>query len=73
MQPVRTAFITVDGVVSADSNYYRSLCRYVKLYVLPDKSSKLKTSVKRNTTDPIYNELVKVKIGKLLIFIHFYD
>lgn len=36
------------------------LCRYVKLYVLPDKNSKLKTAVKKNTTDPVYNEVFKV-------------
>uniref|UniRef100_A0A8C7Z9K5 Synaptotagmin-like protein 3 n=1 Tax=Oryzias sinensis TaxID=183150 RepID=A0A8C7Z9K5_9TELE len=41
---------------------------YVKLYVLPDKSSKLKTSVKRNTTDPIYNEVVKYDIERHLLF-----
>lgn len=41
---------------------------YVKLYVLPDKNSKLKTSVKKNTTDPVYNEVFKYKIERHLLF-----
>ncbi|XP_037541481.1 synaptotagmin-like protein 3 [Nematolebias whitei] len=41
---------------------------YVKLYVLPDKSSKMKTSLKRNTTDPVYNELLKHDIERHLLF-----
>ncbi|XP_030577570.1 synaptotagmin-like protein 3 [Archocentrus centrarchus] len=40
---------------------------YVKLYVLPDKSSKLKTSVKRNTTDPVYNEVLKYNIERHML------
>lgn len=37
---------------------------YVKCYLLPDKTrqSKRKTSVKRNTVDPIYNETLKVTV-----------
>lgn len=35
--------------------------RYVKFYVLPEKSGKMKTTVKKNTTDPVYNEVLKVK------------
>ncbi|XP_041832755.1 synaptotagmin-like protein 3 [Melanotaenia boesemani] len=41
---------------------------YVKLHMLPDKSCKLKTSVKRNTTDPVYNELFKYDIERHLLF-----
>ncbi|XP_008277722.1 synaptotagmin-like protein 3 isoform X2 [Stegastes partitus] len=41
---------------------------YVKLCVLPDKSVKLKTTVKRNTTDPVYNELLKYDIERHLLF-----
>ncbi|XP_071323648.1 synaptotagmin-like protein 3 isoform X2 [Trachinotus anak] len=41
---------------------------YVKLYVLPEKSGKMKTAVKRNTTDPIYNELLKYQIERHLLF-----
>ncbi|XP_029318426.1 synaptotagmin-like protein 3 isoform X1 [Cottoperca gobio] len=38
----------------------RKKCRpYVKLYVLPGNSSKMKTTVKKNTTDPVYNEVFK--------------
>ena len=38
---------------------------YVKCYLLPDKSrqSKRKTSTKRNTVNPIYNETLKVMIN----------
>lgn len=38
------------------------LCRYVKTYLLPDKSrqGKRKTTIKRNTINPLYNELLKV-------------
>ena len=36
--------------------------RYVKCYLLPDKSrqSKKKTSIRRNTVSPTYNETLKV-------------
>lgn len=39
-----------------------SLFRYVKTYLLPDKSrqGKRKTTIKRNTINPLYNELLKV-------------
>ena len=35
---------------------------YVKIYLLPDRSknSKRKTSVKKNTTDPVYEEKLRV-------------
>lgn len=37
--------------------------RYVKTYLLPDKSrqGKRKTTIKRNTVNPLYNELLKVR------------
>ncbi|KAM9355203.1 synaptotagmin-like protein 3 [Pholidichthys leucotaenia] len=41
---------------------------YVKLYVLPDKSIKMKTSAKKNTTDPVYNEVLKYDIERHLLF-----
>ncbi|XP_008395738.1 synaptotagmin-like protein 3 [Poecilia reticulata] len=41
---------------------------YVKLYVLPDKNSKMKTAVKKNTTDPVYNEVFKYNIERHLLF-----
>uniref|UniRef100_A0AAX7V749 C2 domain-containing protein n=1 Tax=Astatotilapia calliptera TaxID=8154 RepID=A0AAX7V749_ASTCA len=40
---------------------------YVKIYVLPDKSCKLKTSVKKNTTDPVYNEVLKYGIQRNML------
>nr|XP_046228592.1 synaptotagmin-like protein 3 [Scatophagus argus] len=41
---------------------------YVKLYVLPEKSEKMKTTVKKNTTDPVYNEVLKFDIERHLLF-----
>ena len=40
-------------------NYYYS---YIKTYLLPDKTqrSKRKTSIKKKTLDPLYNETLKV-------------
>lgn len=37
---------------------------YVKCYLLPEKSrqSKRKTSIKKNTINPLYNETLKVKV-----------
>ncbi|XP_028253126.1 synaptotagmin-like protein 3 [Parambassis ranga] len=40
----------------------------VKLHVLPDKSGKMKTSGKRNTTSPVYNEVLKYDIERHLLF-----
>ncbi|XP_055499817.1 synaptotagmin-like protein 4 [Leucoraja erinacea] len=39
---------------------------YVKSYLLPDKSrqSKRKTTIKRNTTSPIYNEILRYEISE---------
>ncbi|CAN9515142.1 unnamed protein product [Ophioblennius macclurei] len=45
----------------------RHICNpYVKCYLLPDKSrqSKRKTSVKRHTVDPVYNETLKYSISR---------
>lgn len=44
---------------------------YVKTYLLPDKArmGKRKTSVKRKTTNPIYNEVLKYKIEKMVLLI----
>lgn len=43
---------------------------YVKCYLLPDKSrqSKRKTSVKRHTVDPVYNETLKYSISRSQLF-----
>uniref|UniRef100_A0A7M4ERG7 Synaptotagmin-like protein 4 n=1 Tax=Crocodylus porosus TaxID=8502 RepID=A0A7M4ERG7_CROPO len=42
---------------------------YVKTYLLPDKSrqGKRKTTIKRNTVNPLYNELLKYEINKSLL------
>ncbi|KAM4696093.1 synaptotagmin-like protein 2 [Rhinophrynus dorsalis] len=44
---------------------------YVKTYLLPDKArmGKRKTSVKRRTTNPVYNELLVYKIDKMVLLI----
>lgn len=48
------------GLVSADINGYSD--PYVKTYLLPDKhkQTKQKTSIKKKTLDPVYNETLKV-------------
>uniref|UniRef100_A0A8D2L489 Synaptotagmin-like protein 4 n=1 Tax=Varanus komodoensis TaxID=61221 RepID=A0A8D2L489_VARKO len=42
---------------------------YVKTYLLPDKSrqGKRKTSIKRNTINPLYNEVLKYEISQPLL------
>uniref|UniRef100_A0A8C4WUD8 Synaptotagmin-like protein 4 n=1 Tax=Gopherus evgoodei TaxID=1825980 RepID=A0A8C4WUD8_9SAUR len=42
---------------------------YVKTYLLPDKSrqGKRKTTIKRNSVNPLYNELLKYEISKSLL------
>ncbi|KAG9478487.1 hypothetical protein GDO78_013499 [Eleutherodactylus coqui] len=44
---------------------------YVKTYLLPDKArmGKRKTSVKRKTTNPVYNEVLRYKIEKMVLLI----
>lgn len=51
------------GLAAADSNGLSD--PYIKTYLLPDKSkhSKKKTSIKRKTLDPVYNETLKVGIA----------
>lgn len=43
---------------------------YVKCYLLPDKSrqSKRKTSIKRNTVDPVYKETLKYSINRSQLY-----
>ncbi|XP_047430469.1 synaptotagmin-like protein 3 isoform X2 [Mugil cephalus] len=62
--------ITVGGCrnLSHGDSKRRKCNPYVKLYVLPDKSDKMKTSVKRNTTNPVYNEVLKYDIERHLLF-----
>ncbi|XP_077366328.1 synaptotagmin-like protein 3 isoform X1 [Festucalex cinctus] len=40
---------------------------YVKLYMMPPKSDKRKTAVKRNTTRPVFNELFQYPIERHLL------
>ncbi|NXN83245.1 SYTL4 protein, partial [Bombycilla garrulus] len=42
---------------------------YVKTYLLPDKSrqGKRKTTIKRNTINPLYNELLKYEVSQSLL------
>ena len=48
------------GLAAADSNGCSD--PYIKTYLLPDKAkhTKQKTSVKKKTLDPVYNETLKV-------------
>ena len=50
------------GLAAADSNGYSD--PYVKTYLLPDKAkhTKQKTSIKKKTLDPVYNETLKVYV-----------
>lgn len=42
---------------------------YIKIYLLPDasKKSKLKTSIKKKTVDPIFNETLQVSTNCMQI------
>ena len=42
--------------------------RYVKVYLLPDKSKsgKRKTKVKKHTINPVFDEVLKVRISRFL-------
>ena len=61
------------GLAAANSNGYSN--PYVKIYLLPDKHTKQKTSVKKKTLDPVYNEEVIVSlsliINRLMYFTNF--
>ena len=50
------------GLAAANSSGFSD--PYVKTYLLPDKSkhSKRKTTIKKNTLDPVYNEILKVSV-----------
>ncbi|XP_062249055.1 synaptotagmin-like protein 4 [Platichthys flesus] len=57
------------GLAYADAS--RQLSNpYVKCYLLPDKSrqSKRKTTIKRNTIDPVYKETLKYSISRSQLF-----
>lgn len=49
-------------------------CRYVKTYLLPDKSnqSKKKTSVKKKTLNPVYDQTLKVRLAHLHFTFEFF-
>ena len=53
------------GLAAADSNGYSD--PYIKTYLLPDKRTKHKTSVKKKTLDPIYNEELFVSLSLFFI------
>ena len=56
------------GLAAADSNGYSD--PYVKTYLLPDKAkhTKQKTSIKKKTLDPVYNETLKVANVRFLVY-----
>jgi Ca2+-dependent lipid-binding protein len=49
-------------MVGLVSNVFSLFFRYVKVYLLPDKSKsgKRKTKVKKHTVNPIFDEILKV-------------
>lgn len=57
------------GLASGDASRHISN-PYVKCYLLPDKSrqSKRKTSIKRNTLNPVYQETLKYSISRSQLF-----
>ena len=59
------------GLAAADSSGYSN--PYVKTYLLPDKAkhTKQKTSVKKKTLDPVYDETLKVILA--LCVVHAFD
>ncbi|XP_020351841.1 synaptotagmin-like protein 3 isoform X1 [Oncorhynchus kisutch] len=63
--------ITINGCRNlAYGDIKRKKCHpYVKIFLLPEKSqsSKLKTTIKRNTTDPIYNEILQCQMESPLL------
>ena len=57
------------GLSAANSNGFSD--PYIKTYLLPDRSkhSKRKTSIKKKTLDPVYNETLKVGVvGAIAVF-----
>ncbi|XP_042358880.1 synaptotagmin-like protein 3 isoform X2 [Plectropomus leopardus] len=54
--------------LTCGDNKRRKCHPYVKLNMLPGKSSKMKTTVKKNTTDPVFNEVLKYRIERHLLF-----
>ena len=53
------------GLAAADSSGYSD--PYIKTYLLPDKYTKQKTTVKRKTLDPVYNEELIVSTNSFII------
>lgn len=51
--------------ISLDANFDKFFFRYVKVYLLPDKSKsgKRKTKVKKHTLNPIFDEVLKFHIS----------
>lgn len=60
----KTSSLAWVGVTSFDKIFLLLCFSYVKCYLLPDKSrqSKRKTSIKRNTVNPVYKETLKVTV-----------
>ena len=50
------------------SKHFELFFRYVKVYLLPDKSKsgKRKTKVKKHTINPVFDEVLKVRRSRFL-------
>ncbi|XP_053737386.1 synaptotagmin-like protein 3 [Synchiropus splendidus] len=40
---------------------------YVRLYILPEKSHRRKTAIRKNTTDPVFNEVFQIHMQRHLL------
>lgn len=56
--------LQVNIFIFFNNSSFLFLCRYVKVYLLPDKTKggKRKTKTKKNTLSPVFNELLRVII-----------
>ena len=54
----------VKGPLPFTSVPHLPLSSYVKSYLLPDKQSKRKTTVKKRNLNPVFNEILRVRLRR---------